>query len=47
MLGVNQSANAMARILGPLIGLMLFPLTDNHVLPYVAASALLLDCACC
>jgi len=42
VLGVNQSANAMARILGPMIGLTLFPLTANHVLPYVAASGLLL-----
>ena len=42
VLGVNQSANAMARILGPLIGNMLYPLTPNHVLPYVAAAGLLL-----
>jgi DHA1 family tetracycline resistance protein-like MFS transporter len=42
VLGVNQSANAMSRILGPLIGNMLFPLTSNHVLPYVVASGLLL-----
>jgi MFS family permease len=42
VLGVNQSANALARILGPMIGLWLFPLTPNHVLPYVVASGLLL-----
>ena len=42
VLGVNQSANALARILGPVVGLMLFPLTDNHVLPYAVASAMLL-----
>jgi DHA1 family tetracycline resistance protein-like MFS transporter len=42
VLGVNQSANAMARILGPLVGNMLFPVTDNHVLPYVTAAGLLL-----
>jgi MFS family permease len=42
VLGVNQSANALARILGPTIGLTLFPLTANHVLPYALASALLL-----
>jgi MFS family permease len=42
VLGVNQSANALARILGPLVGLTLFPLTSSHVLPYVAASGLLL-----
>jgi MFS family permease len=42
VMGVNQSANALARILGPTIGLTLFPLTANHVMPYVVASALLL-----
>jgi MFS family permease len=42
VLGVNQSANAMARILGPFIGSVLFMLTSNHVLPYVLASTLLL-----
>jgi MFS family permease len=42
VLGVNQSASAMARILGPVVGNALFPLTPNHVLPYVVASALLL-----
>jgi MFS family permease len=42
VLGVNQSANALARIFGPMFGLWLFPLTANHVLPYVMASSLLL-----
>jgi MFS family permease len=42
VLGVNQSANAMARILGPFIGSILFFRTANHVLPYVLASCLLL-----
>lgn len=42
VLGVNQSASAMGRILGPAIGLTLFELTDNHVLPYAVASATLL-----
>jgi MFS family permease len=42
VLGVNQSANALARIIGPIIGNMLFPMTENHVLPYVVASGLLL-----
>ena len=41
VLGVNQSANALSRILGPLVGNMLFPLTSNHVLPYVVAAGLL------
>src|SRR5207247_3291265 len=40
VLGVNQQANALARILGPMIGLWLFPLTSNHVLTYVEASCL-------
>jgi DHA1 family tetracycline resistance protein-like MFS transporter len=40
-LGVNQSASALARILGPAIGLSLFTLTATHVLPYLVASGLL------
>lgn len=42
VMGVNQSANAMARILGPMVGLQLFPLTTNHALPFITASLLLL-----
>jgi len=42
VLGVNQSFAALGRILGPLMGLALFPLDSSHVLPYVAASGLLL-----
>ncbi|MFO0807128.1 MAG: MFS transporter [Gemmataceae bacterium] len=41
VLGVNQSANALARILGPTVGLALFPFA-SHVLPYAVASGLLL-----
>jgi MFS family permease len=41
ILGVNQSASAMARILGPLLGLSLFKLTPSHVLPYAAGALLL------
>jgi DHA1 family tetracycline resistance protein-like MFS transporter len=41
VLGVNQSANAMARILGPMVGLALFPLTAAHVLPYATATVVL------
>jgi MFS family permease len=41
ILGVNQSASALARILGPLIGLSLFGLTPSHVLPYAFGAALL------
>jgi len=42
ILGVNQSANAMARILGPVVGMPLYGLTPNHVLPYVVSAGLLL-----
>lgn len=41
ILGVNQSASAMARILGPFLGVMLFFLTPSHVLPYLYGAALL------
>jgi hypothetical protein len=39
VLGINQSANAMARILGPFLGVLLYYL--GHVLPYVFGVALL------
>jgi MFS family permease len=42
VLGVNQSFGALARILGPVLGLFLFKLEATHMLPYVAASILLL-----
>ena len=42
VLGVNQSASAMARILGPILGLSLYTLTQTHMLPYVFGAALLL-----
>jgi hypothetical protein len=35
ILGVNQSGAALARILGPFVGLSLFNLTQNHIWPYV------------
>jgi len=41
ILGVNQSAAAMARILGPIIGLSLFGLTPSHILPYAFGAGLL------
>jgi MFS family permease len=41
VLGVNQSFSALARILGPLMGPILFKLTERHVLPYVVAAGLL------
>ena len=42
VLGVNQSFAAMGRILGPLIGLVLFGLGLSHTLPYLAAVATLI-----
>lgn len=42
ILGVNQSASALARILGPLFGLSLYKLTDTHLLPYALGAGLLL-----
>lgn len=42
VLGANQSASALARILGPAAGNWLFPLTARHALPYVVAAGLLL-----
>jgi len=43
ILGVNQSASALSRILGPLIALPLYQVPDTaHVLPYALAALLLL-----
>jgi MFS transporter, DHA1 family, tetracycline resistance protein len=42
ILGVNQSASAMARILGPLLGLSLYKATTTHLLPYLFGGILLL-----
>jgi MFS family permease len=42
VLGVNQSAAALARILGPLLGLPLYKATSTHMLPYFFGGALLL-----
>ncbi len=41
VLGVNQSASAMGRILGPLLGLPLYMSTPGHLLPYVLGVVLL------
>jgi MFS family permease len=41
ILGVNQSAVALARILGPVAGMSLFTLGSSHVLPYAVSAALL------
>jgi MFS family permease len=42
VLGVNQSASALARILGPILGLTLYKLTATHLLPYLFGAGLLL-----
>jgi MFS family permease len=42
VLGVNQSASALARILGPILGLTLYFATATHLLPYLFGAALLL-----
>lgn len=43
ILGVNQSINALARILGPFVGLMLFHIPQSrHLVPYVASAVMLL-----
>ena len=41
VLGVNQSFASLGRILGPLVGSMLFAMNATHTLPYVAAVAVL------
>lgn len=42
ILGVNQSASALARILGPTLGVTLYKSTSAHELPYVFGAALIL-----
>jgi hypothetical protein len=41
ILGANQSASALARILGPAIGSALFFVDRAHILPYVVGAALM------
>src|SRR5206468_722843 len=41
ILGVNQSASALARILGPMVALPLFTVASSHILPYVLGAALM------
>ncbi len=41
ILGANQSASALARILGPAIGTFLFFFQSSHVLPYVVGAGLM------
>ena len=42
VLGVNQSASALARILGPIMGVGLYYTTSTHLLPYVLGGSLVL-----
>jgi MFS family permease len=42
VLGVLQSASALSRIIGPVVGISLFGLTQAHVLPYAVGTVLLL-----
>lgn len=41
VLGVNQAFSALARILGPVTGTVLFFALDSHVLPYLTSAVLL------
>jgi MFS family permease len=41
ILGVNQSAAAVARILGPALGIPLYQLTPSHLLPYAFGAVVL------
>jgi MFS family permease len=42
VLGVNQSASALARILGPVCGVALYKATPTHLLPYLFGGGVLL-----
>jgi MFS family permease len=42
VLGVNQSASAMARILGPMVCVPLFFVTASHSLPYLLGAGMLI-----
>jgi MFS family permease len=41
ILGINQSFSALARILGPTIGMVLFSVEKTHMLPYTVAAVML------
>ncbi len=41
ILGINQSASAMARILGPAVGMPFYYLTPSHAAPYILGTGLL------
>lgn len=42
ILGVNQSAASMARILGPVLGVTAYKMTADHLVPYAVGAAILL-----
>jgi len=42
VMGVNQSFSSFGRILGPLLGSILFQMGASHILPYLAGVVLLL-----
>jgi MFS family permease len=42
ILGVNQSASALARIFGPFMGVSLFHAEKSHLLPYASGAGLIL-----
>jgi MFS transporter, DHA1 family, tetracycline resistance protein len=42
VLGVNQSFSALARILGPFLGMTLYHIHSSHLLPYVFGGVILL-----
>jgi MFS family permease len=42
ILGVNQSAASLARILGPICGVTLYKATASHMLPYIYGAILLI-----
>lgn len=41
VLGINQSFSALARILGPVIGMIFFSVESSHMLPYAIAAGML------
>ena len=41
ILGVNQSASALARILGPMVAITLFYVLPSHILPYLVGAGLM------
>jgi len=42
VLGVNQSAAALARIIGPILGVTLYKATEDHMLPYLLGGLIVL-----